>query len=91
MMKIKLDKFSFEMTDKDSQNILNFFKWFTSLSDKEQLKILGLIFSIPTTAALLGTHVYKTIKEERRKDKELDTECRIELKAADKKQELKEG
>ena len=90
-MKIKLDKFSFEMTDKDSQNILNFFKWFTSLSDKEQLKILGLIFSIPTTAALLGTHVYKTIKEERRKDKELDIECRVELKAVDKKQELKEG
>ena len=29
-MKIKFDKFSFEMTDKDAQNILNTFKYFNS-------------------------------------------------------------
>ena len=34
--------------------------------------------------------LYKTIKEERRKDKLLDTQCELELKTKAKKKELKE-
>ena len=89
-MKIKYDKFSFEMTDKDSQNILNFIKYFSSLSDKEQFKVLVLLFGVPIVLSKAGMDVYKTIKEERRKDKLLDTQCEFELKTKAKKKELKE-
>lgn len=89
-MKIKYDKFSFEMTDKDSQNILNFFKHFNSLSDKDQFKLLTLVLGVPIVLSKVGMDIYKTVKEEHRKDKLLDTQCRIELKVNEKKKELME-
>ena len=87
-MKIKFDKFSFEMTDKDTQNILNTFKYFNSLSEKDQVKMLVLILGVPFVLSKIGMDIYKTAKEEHRKDKELETQCEIELKTADKIKEL---
>lgn len=88
MMKIKFDKFSFEMTDKDAQNILNILKYFNSLSEKEQLKLIVFILGVPYALSTMGMKVYKTVKEERRKDKELETQCEIELKTAEQINEL---
>lgn len=87
-MKIKVDKFSFEMTDKDSQNLLNLLKYFNSLSDKDQLKILALMLGVPLMISKVSMDIYKTIKEEQRKDKALDTECKLKLKIKEVKKEL---
>lgn len=88
IMKIKVDKFSFEMTDKDSQNLLNLLKYFNSLSDKDQLKILALMLGVPLMISKVSMDIYKTIKEEQRKDKTLDTECKLKLKIKEVKKEL---
>lgn len=88
IMKIKVDKFSFEMTDKDSQNLLNLLKYFNSLSDKDQLKILTLMLGVPLMISKVSMDIYKTIKEEQRKDKTLDTECKLKLKIKEVKKEL---
>lgn len=88
IMKIKVDKFSFEMTDKDSQNLLNLLKYFNSLSDKDQLKILALMLGVPLMISKVSMDIYKTIKEEQRKDKALDTECKLKLKIKEVKKEL---
>ena len=77
-MKIKYDKFSFEMTDKDSQNILNLIKYFSSLSDKEQFKVLVLLFGVPVVLSKAGMDIYKTIKEERRKDRGINASWKFE-------------
>lgn len=87
-MKIKVDKFSFEMTDKDSQNLLNLLKYFNSLSDKDQLKILTLMLGVPLMISKVSMDIYKTIKEEQRKDKTLDIECKLKLKIKEVKKEL---
>ena len=87
-MKIKVDKFSFEMTDKDSQNLLNLLKYFNSLSDKDQLKILALMLGVPLMISKVSMDIYKTIKEEQRKDKTLDTECKLKLNIKEVKKEL---
>lgn len=87
-MKIKVDKFSFEMTDKDSQNLLNLLKYFNSLSDKDQLKILALMLGVPLMISKVSMDIYKTIKEEQRKDITLDTECKLKLKIKEVKKEL---
>ena len=87
-MKIKVDKFSFEMTDKDSQNLLNLLKYFNSLSDKDQLKILALMLGVPLMISKVSMDIYKTIKEEQRKDKTLDTECKLKLKIKEVKKEI---
>ena len=87
-MKIKVDKFSFEMTDKDSQNLLNLLQYFNSLSDKDQLKILALILGVPLMISKVSMDIYKTIKEEQRKDKTLDTECKLKLNTTEIKKEL---
>lgn len=88
IMKIKVDKFSFEMTDKDSQNLLNLLKYFNSLSDKDQLKILTLMLGVPLMISKVSMDIYKTIKEEQRKDKTLDIECKLKLKIKEVKKEL---
>ena len=88
IMKIKVDKFSFEMTDKDSQNLLNLLKYFNSLSDKDQLKILALMLGVPLMISKVSMDIYKTIKEEQRKDKTLDTECKLKLNIKEVKKEL---
>ena len=87
-MKIKVDNFSFEMTDKDSQNLLNLLKYFNSLSDKDQLKILALMLGVPLMISKVSMDIYKTIKEEQRKDKTLDTECKLKLNIKEVKKEL---
>lgn len=87
-MKIKVDKFSFEMTDKDSQNLLNLLKYFNSLSDKDQLKILALMLGVPLMISKVSMDIYKTIKEEQRKDKALDTECKLKLKIKEVKKRI---
>ena len=87
-MKIKFDKFSFEMTDKDTQNMMNMFKYFNSLSEKDQVKLVAFIIGVPLALSQISMNIYKTIKEERRKDKELETQCEIELKTAEKIREL---
>ena len=87
-MKIKFDKFSFEMTDKDTQNILNMFRYFNSLSEKEQVKLVAFILGVPYLLSTMGMNVYKTIKEERRKDKILEEKCKLELKTAEQISEL---
>lgn len=88
IMKIKVDKFSFEMTDKDSQNLLNLLKYFNSLSDKDQLKILALMLGVPLMISKVSMDIYKTIKEEQRKDKALDTECKLKLKIKEVKKRI---
>lgn len=87
-MKIKFDKFSFEMTDKDTQNIMNMLKYFNSLSEKDQVKLIAVIIGVPLALSQISMNIYKTVKEERRKDKELETQCELELKTAEKIREL---
>lgn len=89
-MKIKFDKFSFEMTDKDYQNILNGFKYLNGLPGKDQAKMIFMLIGVPLIISEMGLRVFKTVKEENRKDKLLDTKCEIDIKTLEKKKELME-
>ena len=50
--------------------------------------MLVLILGVPFVLSKIGMDIYKTAKEEHRKDKELETQCEIELKTAEKIKEL---
>lgn len=64
-MKIKYNKFSFELAPKDVE-------WIMKLSTNDQLKILGVLFGAACAINACALHWYKTIKEENRKDEELE-------------------
>ena len=89
-MKIKFDKFSFEMTDKDHQNILNGLKYLNGLPGKDQAKMIFMLIGVPLIISEIGLRVFKTVKEENRKDKLLNTQCEIDIKTLEKKKELME-
>lgn len=72
-MKIKYNKFSFELSPKDLE-------WVMKLSRNDQLKILGVIIGSVTMINTCALHWYRTIKEENRKDEELELKkCQIKL------------
>ena len=56
-MKIKYNKFSFEMSPKDIE-------WIMKLSTNDQLKILGAIIGSACMINACALHWYKLIKEE---------------------------
>lgn len=64
-MKIKYNKFSFEISPKDVE-------WIMKLSTNDQLKILGVIIGSACAINVCALRWYKTIKEENRKDEELE-------------------
>ena len=64
-MKIKYNKFSFEMSPKDIE-------WIMKLSTNDQLKFLGVIIGSACMINACALHWYKVIKEENRKDEELE-------------------
>ena len=87
-MKIKYEKFSFELTPKDMD-------WFIKLSQNDQLKILFIAFGGFITLNITGMAWYKTItsqrifkKEENEKSKALNNDVEIKVKKEETKKEL---
>lgn len=65
ILKLKYDKVSIDMNEKDYKNFMDFIKWFDSLSDADQIKYLTIILGGIYYISAISMKCYKTINEER--------------------------